>query len=170
MSKEGKRSSERIAVYPGSFDPPTNGHLDIARRSADLFDKLIIAVYAYPAKNLLFSVDERMQLWQEVIAAEGLANVQVDMYSQLTVEYVRSVGGTVIIKGLRSPNDFEAEFQQGSMNHKLSPDVETICLLTNMKYFFVSSSLMKEVARLGGDVTDMLPSGVARALQHKLGK
>jgi pantetheine-phosphate adenylyltransferase len=159
----------RIAVYPGSFDPLTNGHLDIARRAARLFDTLIIAVYAYPAKNLLFTVEERMQLWQEVIEAEELANVRVDTFPELLVDYVRSVGGQAIVKGLRSPNDFEAEFQQGLMNRKLAPEIETICLLTNLEQLFVSSSLLKEVARLGGDVTDMLPATVVLALQKKFG-
>jgi len=159
----------RIAVYPGSFDPLTNGHLDIARRAARIFDSLIIAVYAFPAKNLLFSVEERIQLWQEVIAAEKLPNVRVDKFSQLLVEYVRSVGGQVIIKGLRSPNDFDAEFQQGLMNRKLAPEIETVCLLTNLQHLFVSSSLLKEVAHLGGNVTDMLPEPVVRALRIKFG-
>ncbi len=165
MSDEKKR----VAVYPGSFDPLTNGHLDIARRAARLFDTLIVAVYAYPTKNLLFSVDERMQLWREVIIAEELTNVRVDMFTHLLVEYVRSVGGQAIIKGLRSPNDFEVEFQQGLMNRKLAPEIETVCLLTNLEQLFVSSSLLKEVARLGGDVTDMLPPTVVRALQKKFG-
>jgi pantetheine-phosphate adenylyltransferase len=165
---EQQEKHQRIAVYPGSFDPLTNGHLDIARRAAGLFDTLVIAVYAFPAKNLFFSVDERIALWQEVIAAEALTNVRVDKFSSLLVEYVRSLGGHVIIKGLRSPNDFEAEFQQGLMNHKLAPEIETVCLLTNLQQLFVSSSLLKEVARLGGDVTDMLPAIVVHALQEKL--
>jgi len=156
-------------VYPGSFDPPTNGHLDIAQRAARLFDTLIIAVYAAPAKNLLFSADERVMLWLEVLTAEELMNVRVEQYTELTVDYVRSVGGQAIIKGLRSPNDFEAEFQQGLMNRKLAPEIETVCLLTNLQHLFVSSSLLKEVARLGGNVTDMLPPAVVRALQSKLG-
>ena len=167
MSNEEKRG--RIAVYPGSFDPLTNGHLDIARRAAHLFDTLIVSVYAFPAKNLLFTVDERVALWQEVIAAEGMTNVRVDKFTELlTVDYVRSVGGQAIIKGLRSPNDFEAEFQQGLMNRKLAPEIETICLLTNLENLFVSSSLLKEVARLGGNVRDMLPPPVMRALQKRL--
>ena len=168
MSNEKRQ--KRIAVYPGSFDPLTNGHLDIARRAARLFDTLIIAVYAYPAaKNPLFSVEERLQLWQEVIAEEELTNVRVDKFTELLVEYVTSVGGQAIIKGLRSPNDFEAEFQQGLMNRKLAPNIETICLLTNLGQLFVSSSLLKEVASLGGNVSDMLPSVVALALQKKFG-
>ncbi len=110
-----------------------------------------------------------MHLWQEVLAVEELANIHVEKYSGLTVEYVRSLGAQTIVKGLRSANDFEAEFQQGMMNHKLMPEIETICLITNLEQVFVSSSLLKEVARLGGDVTDMLPAVVVRALTQKLG-
>ncbi len=160
----------RIAVYPGTFDPLTNGHLDIARRAARLFDTLIVSVYEFPAKQLLFTVEERMQLWQEVIAAEGLTNVRIDMFEELTVNHVRSIGGQAIIKGLRSPNDFEYEFQQGLMNRKLAPEIETVCLLTNLEQLFVSSSLLKEVAHLGGDVTDMLPPPVITALRKKFGE
>jgi pantetheine-phosphate adenylyltransferase len=164
-----EKRQKRVAVYPGSFDPLTNGHLDIARRAARLFDTLIIAVYAFPAKNLLFSVEERIELWQEVLVAEELTNVRVDKFTDLLVEYVRSAGGQAIVKGLRSPNDFEAEFQQGLMNRKLAPEIETICLLTNLEQLFVSSSLLKEVASLGGNVSDMLPPAVALALQKKFG-
>ncbi len=163
------KNHRHLAVYPGSFDPLTNGHLDIARRAAQLFDTLIVAVYALPTKNVLFSVDERVALWQEVIVSEELSNIRVDKFTTLLVEYVRCVGGQAIIKGLRSPNDFEAEFQQGLMNSKLAPEIETVCLLTNLKHLFVSSSLLKEVSRLGGDVTDMLPTAVIRALHGKYG-
>ena len=166
MSKQER--PERIAVYPGSFDPLTNGHLDIARRAANLFDTLIVAVYAFPDKHLLFSVEERLELWREVIANEELPNVRVDTFTELTVQYVRAVGGQAIIKGLRSPKDFESEFQQGLMNRRLAPEIETVCLLTNLQQLFISSSLLKEVARLGGDVADMLPPSVMRALQKKL--
>lgn len=162
-----REKQQHIAVYPGSFDPATNGHLDIARRAAKLFDTLVIGVYAFPAKNLLFSAEERVALWQEVIAAEALENVRVEHFSSLLVEFVRSVDGDVIIKGLRSPNDFDAEFRQGLMNRKLAPEIETVCLLTNLDHLFVSSSLLKEVANLGGDVADMLPGPVVRALQRK---
>lgn len=164
-----KENRGRIAVYPGSFDPLTNGHLDIARRAAHLFDTLIIAVYAFPEKNLLFSADERVALWQEVLAdEEGMINVHVDKFTTLLVDYVRSIDGQAIIKGLRSPNDFEAEFQQGLMNRKLAPEIETVCLLTNLENLFVSSSRLKEVARLGGNITDMLPPAVVRELDKKL--
>ncbi len=166
MNSEEKHT-QRIAVYPGSFDPLTMGHLDIARRAARLFDTLIVAVYAFPAKNLLFSLDERMELWQKVIVSEELRNVRVSTYTGLTVDFARSVNGVAIVKGLRSPNDFEAEFQQGMMNHKLTPEIETVCLLTNLEHLFVSSSLVKEVARLGGNVTDMLPAAVMEALKEK---
>jgi pantetheine-phosphate adenylyltransferase len=158
----------RIAVYPGSFDPLTNGHLDIARRAAQYFDGLIVAVYAFPAKNLLFSVDERVALWQEVIAAEALTNIRVEKFTTLLVDYVRSVSGKAIIKGLRSPNDFESEFQQSLMNRKLAPEIETICLFTNLDQLFISSSLLKEVAKMGGDVKDMLPSLVVKAVHKKM--
>jgi pantetheine-phosphate adenylyltransferase len=161
--------SDRIAVYPGSFDPLTNGHLDIARRAARIFDTVIIAVYAFPAKNLLFSVEERVSLCQEVITTEGLQNVRVEKFATLVVEYVRSVGGQAIIRGLRTPNDFESEFQQGLMNRKLAPEIETVSLLTNLENLFVSSSRLKEVALLGGNVQDMLPDVVVRALRNKAG-
>jgi pantetheine-phosphate adenylyltransferase len=166
--KEQQEKYYRIAVYPGSFDPLTNGHLDIARRAARLFDTLIIAIYAYPSKNLFFSTEERVALWQQVIRDEQMSNVRVEYFSSLLVEYVRSVGGHAIIKGLRSSNDFESEFQQGLMNHKLAPEIETVCLFTNLEQLFVSSSLIKEVTRLDADVSDMLPVTVVHALREKL--
>lgn len=167
MSKQEPRN--RIAVYPGSFDPLTNGHLDIASRGSKLFDTVIVAVYEFPSKNLLFSADERVALWQEVIVNEGLTNIRVEKFTGLIVEYVHAVGGQAIIKGLRSSNDFEAEFQQGLMNHKLAPEIETVCFFTNLEQLFVSSSLLKEVTRLGGDVTDLLPTPIIQALRQKLG-
>ena len=166
MSNDEKRT-QRIAVYPGSFDPLTIGHLDIAERAAQLFDTLIIAVYAFPAKNLLFSADERVELWQKVIVAKELTNVHVKKYTELTTDFVSSIGGSIIVKGLRSPGDFEAELQQNFMNRKLAPDIETVCLLTNLEHLFVSSSLIKEVTRLGGNVTEMVPAVVLEALQEK---
>ena len=169
IDKERRDRVAHIAVYPGSFDPLTSGHLEIARRAARLFDTVIVAVYAFPAKNLLFSVEERVQLWQEVVDGEQLHNVRVDTYEGLTVDYARSAGANMLIRGLRSTKDFEAEFEQGLMNRKLAPEIETICLFTNLEQLFVSSSLLKEVYRLGGDVNDMLPAPVMRALQKKFG-
>jgi len=167
LSTQGR--SARIAVYPGSFDPLTNGHLDIARRAARLFDTLVVSIYAFPAKNLLFTVEERLELWRAVIANEDLPNVRVATFTGLTTDHVRALGGHVIIKGLRSPNDFDSEFQQGLMNHKLAPEIETVCLFTNLEQLFISSSLLKEVTRLGGNVDDMLPPTVIQALQKKFG-
>lgn len=161
--------SEKIAVYPGSFDPLTNGHLDIARRAARLFDTLVISIYAYPSKNLLFTLEERLELWQEVITSENLLNVRIDTFTELTVDHVRSLHGHVIIRGLRLPSDFDAEFPQALMNYKLAPEIDTVCLFTNLQQVFVSSSLLKEVARLGGNVDDMLPPVVIQALQKKFG-
>lgn len=161
--------ARKIAVYPGSFDPLTNGHLDIARRAARLFDTLIISVYAFPSKNLLFTLEERLELWNKVIDAENLQNVRIDAFTGLTVAHVREKGAQVIIKGLRSPNDFDYEFQQGLMNHKLAPEIETVCLFTNLEQLFISSSLIKEVARLGGNASDMLHPIVMQALHKKLG-
>lgn len=164
-----QEQSQRIAVYNGSFDPLTNGHLDIARRAARLFDTLVISVYAFPAKNLLFTAEERLELWRAVLASECLPNVRVDMFTGLIVDHVRSLGAHAIIRGLRSHNDFDAEFPQGLMNHKLAPEVETVCLFTNLEQTFISSSLLKEVTRLGGSVDDMLPPVVVQALRKKFG-
>ncbi len=167
MSNQEQTGS--AAIYPGSFDPLTNGHLDITKRAARLFQTLIVSVYAFPAKNLLFTVNERLELWRAVIESEGLSNVRVDTFTGLVVDHARQLGSHVIIKGLRSPNDFDAEFQQGLMNHKLAPEIETVCLFTNLEQLFISSSLLKEVTRLGGNVNDMLPSIVVQALQKKFG-
>jgi pantetheine-phosphate adenylyltransferase len=159
--------STRIAVYPGSFDPFTNGHLDIAKRAASLFDTLIIAVYAFPRKQLLFSVEERLELCRAVVESERLPNVRVESFNGLTIDYVKSLGGHAIIRGLRSSNDFEAEFQMGLMNHRLAPDIETVCLFTNLEQLFIRSSQLKEVAGLGGNVNEMLPSAVIGAFNKK---
>jgi pantetheine-phosphate adenylyltransferase len=158
---------KRIAVYPGSFDPVTNGHVDIAARAAALVDLLIVAVYATPAKNLLFTTDERIALWQEAIAERRISNVKIDRYSGLTVDYVRSVGGQAIVRGLRATTDFEVEFQQALMYRKLAPEIEVLCMITDVQYLFLSSSLLKEVARLHATIEDMVPTAVARALQAK---
>ena len=116
---------------------------------------------------MLFSADERVELWQKVIISEELTNVRVEKYTGLSVDFVPTVGSNIIVKGLRSPNDFEAELQQGFMNRKLAPNIETVCLMTTLEHLFVSSSLLKEVTRLGGNVTDMLPAVVLEALQEK---
>lgn len=153
------------AIYPGSFDPITNGHVDIARRGAALFEHLIVAVYDRPLKNLLFATPERMAMAQE--AVKGLPNVTVASYNGLTVNFARSVGARVIVRGLRALSDFELEFQMALTNRKLAPDIDTICLITGQEYTFLSSSVTKEIAMVGGCVDQMVPAHVAAALQEK---
>jgi pantetheine-phosphate adenylyltransferase len=159
-----------IAVYPGSFDPLTNGHLDIAIRAARVVDQLIIGVFATPSKNLLFTTEERVQLWQQTIAEQKLSTVRVEPFEGLTVEYVRQAGAQLIVKGLRAVQDFEAEFQQALMNRNLAPEIEVMLMVTEPRYLFLSSSLLKEVAKLGGDPNGLVPAGVAQALQRKFAR
>ncbi len=154
------------AVYPGSFDPITNGHLDIATRAARIFQKVIIGVYSTPAKNIMFSPEERVQLIKESIA--GHDNIEVRLFSGLTVDFLRDVGGQVLVRGLRVGADFEREFEMALMNKNLAPDSEMVCLMANLKYQFLSSSLLKEVASLGGYINDLVPPPVAEALQKRM--
>ncbi|PIP47897.1 MAG: pantetheine-phosphate adenylyltransferase [Chloroflexi bacterium CG23_combo_of_CG06-09_8_20_14_all_45_10] len=154
-----------IAVYPGTFDPITNGHLDIINRASAVFDKLTIGVYDQPEKQLLFSLEERMDMVEKAVA--DLSNVCVKSFSGLTVDFIREVGGTVMIRGLRVSSDFEREFEMALMNKKLAPDIELICLMTSSEYQFLSSSLIKEVAKLGGCLRGMVPDHVATALREK---
>lgn len=158
------------AIYPGTFDPITNGHVDIATRAAPLFDHLVVAVYDRPLKTLLFSTSERVAMAQE--ALEELSNVTVKSYSGLTVSFARSMGARVIVRGLRVLSDFELEFQMALTNRKLAPEIETICLMTRGENAFLSSSIAKEVAMEGGCVDEMVPPHVAEALKerfHRLG-
>ncbi len=154
------------ALYPGSFDPVTNGHLDIITRAATLFDKLIIGIYSLPLKSLLFSTKERVELMKKAIA--HLPNTEVEPYSELTVDFARRVNAQVIIRGIRMSADFEREFEMALMNKKLAPDIEVICLMCSLQYEFLSSSLLKEVAQLGGCIDDLVPAHVAAALRKKL--
>ena len=154
-----------IAVYPGSFDPITNGHLDIATRAARLFDKVIFGVYDSPAKNILFTTEERVDLVREAIA--DLPNIEVESFSGLVVDFVREAGAQAIVRGLRIGADFEREFEMALMNKKLSPDCELVCLMTNLKYQFLSASLLKEAASLGGYVDNLVPKPVLVALREK---
>jgi pantetheine-phosphate adenylyltransferase len=157
-----------IAVYPGAFDPITNGHLDVATRAARLFDKLIMGVYDIPAaKNLTFTTEERVDLAKQATA--DLPNVEVQPYVGLTVDFAKQVGAKAIVRGLRIGGDFEREFEMALMNKKLYPDCEVVCLMSNLKYQFVSSSLLKEVARLGGYIDDLVPEAVAATLKRKIG-
>jgi len=154
-----------IAIYPGSFDPITNGHLDIIKRASLIFDKLIIAIYDRPDKRLLFSTKERVELSRQAVA--HLNNVQVQPYTELTVDFAKKVNAQVMVRGLRMSSDFEREFEMAMMNKKLSPDFELVCFMTNLQYQFLSSSLLKEVSQLGGCINDMVPDHVADALKRK---
>ncbi len=155
-----------IAVYPGTFDPVTNGHVDIACRAASLFDKLIVAVYDTSPKHLMFTTEERVQLFHDSV--KSAKNIEVRPYRGLTVDYARQVGAKVVIRGLRMSSDFEHEFEMALMNKKLSPDLELFCLMSSLEYQFLSSSLLKEVAHLGGNIDSMVPGGVAKALYKKI--
>jgi len=155
----------RIAVYPGTFDPITMGHIDIIKRASAIFDQLIVGIYDRPYKQLLFSVEERVDMVEEAIAE--LPNVRAMSYSGLTVDFIHKVKGKVMIRGLRANPDFEHEFAIALMNKKLASDIELICLMTSPQYQFLSSDLIKEVANLGGCVEDMVPPHVAMALRKK---
>ena len=156
-----------IALYPGSFDPVTVGHLDITSRAAKLFEEVVVGVYDTPSKSLLFSTDERVTLFQE--ASTHLPNVRVVKYSGLTVRFAKEIGADVVVRGLRSGYDFEYEFEMAFMNSKLEPEVDLVCFMTSQDYVFVSASLLKEVARLGGNIREMVPPNVAEALYSKFG-
>jgi pantetheine-phosphate adenylyltransferase len=154
-----------VAVYPGSFDPITNGHMDIVRRALALFDKLIVAVYEKPSKRLLFSLEERVDMVRKAVA--GMSNVSVQSYDCLTVDFIHQVKGKAMIRGLRMNSDFEQEFEMALMNKKLAPNIELVCLMADSGYQFLSSSSIKEVARLGGCLEGMVPEHVADALGEK---
>ncbi len=155
-----------IAVYPGTFDPITNGHLDIVQRAAKLFDKVILGVYEKSNKHLVFTTDERVELAKRAVA--GISNVEVKIFSGLTVDFVRGEKAQVMIRGLRMNADFEKEFEMAMMNRKLAPDLDLLCLMASQEYQFLSSSLLKEVARLNGNVSDLVPEHVAEALRKKV--
>jgi len=155
-----------IAIYPGTYDPITNGHLDIAVRAAKLFQKVVIGVYDTPAKNLLFTTEERVDLVRQATA--DLPNVEVEAFNGLTVDFAEKVGAQAIVRGLRIGADFEYEREMALMNKNLSPDIELVCLMASLKYQFLSSGRLKEVASLGGYVDDLVPKAVAAALGKKV--
>jgi pantetheine-phosphate adenylyltransferase len=155
-----------VALYPGTFDPVTLGHVDITARAASIFEKVIVAVYATPSKNLLFTTDERVDLFRKSV--EHLPNVEVAEFTGLVVESARTLGANVIVRGLRSGSDFEYEFEMAYMNKKLAPDVELVCFMASLSYQYVSSSLLKEVIGLGGDVESLVSSRVLEAVKEKM--
>jgi len=157
----------RTVIYPGSFDPLTNGHLDLIQRATKLFDHVIVAVARNDGKSPLFDLAERMALVQEVIAP--IANVSADSFDGLLVNYVEKRAGQAVIRGLRAVSDFEFEFQLALMNRKLNERVETIFMMPKDTYTFLSSRIVKEIARLGGDVSSFVPPQVRAALEKKLG-
>lgn len=155
-----------IAVYPGTFDPITNGHVDILKRAVPLCDKVVVAVANNVRKAPLFTVEERVRMVRDAVGEDS--RIEIDSFSGLLVDYVRRQGARAIIRGLRAIADFEYEFQFAHMNRHLAPDVETIFLMTSEESFYVSSSLVKEVASMGGDITRIAPPAVVAALKLKL--
>jgi len=155
-----------IAVYPGTFDPITNGHLDIVTRASKLFDKIIIGVYEKSNKHLFFTTEERVNLIKRAVAQ--LPNVEVKSFSGLIVDFARKEKAQVMVRGLRMTADFEKEFEMALMNRKLAPDLDLLCLMASQEYQFLSSSLLKEVARLDGNISDLVPKHVAEALRKKV--
>ena len=156
----------RVAVFPGSFDPMTNAHLDVARRAAALFDRLVIGVLNNPRKSPLFSVDERIEQITAAVAEFG-ANVEVSGFDGLTVDFARRNQAGFIVRGLRAVSDFEAELQMAHTNRKLQPGVDTVFLMSALDYGYLSSSLAKEVAQFGGDIAGMVPEPVDAALRRR---
>jgi pantetheine-phosphate adenylyltransferase len=160
-----------IAIYPGSFDPITNGHMDVALRAARLFDRLVISIYEGSNKsNALFSIEQRIDLARAAIAAHPdprAERIVVDSFSGLAVEYARLLGASTIVRGLRAVSDFEYEFQYAHMNHHLASEIDMICLMTSSRHSFISSSMIREVSRLGGSADGLVPANVAIAL-HEL--
>ena len=159
---------EKIAVYPGSFDPITNGHVDLINRGLRMFDEIIILVAYNPNKpTYLFSVEERTEMIREIV--KNHERVRVDSYAGLVVDYVRNAGANVILRGLRALSDFEYEFQLALINRRLNRDVETVFLMTGYKWFFTSSQIIKEAASMGGSVKGLVPDMVYYKLQEKFG-
>lgn len=155
---------QRIAIYPGSFDPVHFGHVDIAHRAAAIFDQVIVAVYDRPAKSLLFDANERVDLFRAVIERD---NIAVMPYGVLTAEFARQAGAAAIVRGLRATSDFEYEYQMTTMNRRLVPSVEAVFLMTSLEYAYLSSSIIKEVAAQGAPLDGLVPEQVATALRSR---
>lgn len=156
------------AIYPGTFDPPTNGHVDLIQRGSKLFDHLTVAVLNNPGKDPLFTVSERMEMLGE--ATRNLGNVSVSMFNGLMVDFARQHGATAVLRGIRAITDYEYEFQMALMNRRLAPDVETVFLQPAGRYSFVSSRMVKEVFSFGGDITGLVPPNVLKRLRNRITK
>ena len=154
-----------IAIYPGRFDPVTAGHLDIIRRAAQLFEKVVIAVFEAPERQTTFSTEERVAMFRE--AAAGISNIEVKSFSGLVVDYARVEQASAIVRGIRMNADFEYEYGMALMNRRLAPDIDVVCLMTDVQYQFVRASLLKEVARLGGNIQGLAPDNVIAALKAR---
>lgn len=153
------------AIYPGGFDPITWGHHDIARRAACIFDRLTVAVYDTPAKNLLFTTAERVALAKQALA--DVPNVEVTSYKGLTVDFARQIGAKVVVRGLRALSDFEIEMQMAHFNRKMAPEIDLVCLMTTLELGFINASTIKDIVRLGGPVEGMVPDFVVEAMRRK---
>lgn len=156
---------KKIAIYPGSFDPPTNGHLDIIERGSQLFDGVIVSIMHNPAKQSLFTLEERMELLREI--TKTFSNIEIDSSDGLLVDYAVKRNAHVILRGMRAVSDFEYEFQMALMNRRLNRDIQTVFLMTGLRWIFISSSVIKEAACFGGDVSDMVPPAVYQKLKEK---
>ena len=156
----------KIAIYPGSFDPVTSGHMDVISRSSRIFDRLIVAVLENKRKTPSFTVEERMEMIRK--ATLTLDNVEVGTFSGLTVEYARMTGATAIVRGLRAISDFESELAMAAMNKRMAPELDTVILFTSSEWSFISSSLIKEMCSFGGDIHGLVPDCIAKEVQNKL--
>ena len=163
-----KRGAPTVALFPASFDPPTNGHLDIIDRALAVFDELVVAIAINLEKRTTFSLEERIEMLQAVVGSEP--GVRITSFAGLTVDFAREIGADVVIRGVRAMSDFEYEFEMALMNKHLFPDVETVFLMASQQYLYVSSSRLKELVRLGRDVDEFVPPFVAKRLREKLGR
>ena len=152
------------AIYPGSFDPVTYGHLDIIKRAAKISDRLVVGVLKNSEKIPMFSEEERVEMIRESIASLGLENVEVMTFSGLTVDFAKSLGASFLVRGLRAVTDFEYELQLSQINQKLDPEIDTVFFTTNLKYAYLSSSIVKEISRYRGDISEFVPENVARRI------
>jgi pantetheine-phosphate adenylyltransferase len=159
--------SQKLAIYPGTFDPLTNGHLSIIKRALKIFDKLVVAILTNPSKTPLFSLEERISMLNEIFIDEE--NVEVDTFNGLLIDYAVKKKSNVIVRGLRALSDFEYEFQMALMNRKLNRDIQSVFLMTDYKWFYISSTIVKEAARYGGDIKGLVPPIVGAKMKQKFG-